>query len=121
MQSLTKILIRGVLVVLAVGWLLWAAEPVLFSLPELLFFPIALFGPLLTGIALRYLNRPWVWAAAPWVAAALFHLGWDWVVANEDQAFHLVLAILMAVLAALGAAIGRIAFRRSGTMSEIGS
>lgn len=70
-------------------------------------FLIVLLGPLLTGLAMRLRGRPWKLGAASWALTGLVMLAFDWIVNNEDQAFHLVLTLLMAALVALGAAIGR--------------
>jgi apolipoprotein N-acyltransferase len=46
--------------------------------------------------------------AAAWALSGLFWLAVDWIVNDEDQLFHLVLAVLMAALTFLGAAVARL-------------
>lgn len=76
--------------------------------------PIVLFGPLLTGIVMRLRSWPWKLGAASWALMGVISLVWDWVLYDEDKAFHVVLTIMVAALVAVGAAIGRlIASRRS--------
>jgi hypothetical protein len=60
-----------------------------------LFVPLVLLGPIVTGIVAgrRGVARE---AAAAWFAAGLLALVSDWVINNEDQLFHLVLALFTA-------------------------
>jgi peptidoglycan/LPS O-acetylase OafA/YrhL len=57
-----------------------------------LFVPLVLLGPIVTGFAAgrRGIARE---AAAAWFAAGLLALLSDWAINNEDQLFHLVLAL----------------------------
>lgn len=62
-----------------------------------LFVPLALLGPIATGIVAdrRGAARP---AAFAWLVAGLLALASDWAINNEDQAFHLVMALWTAGL-----------------------
>src|SRR4051794_28158653 len=71
------------------------------------FVAIVVLGPPITGAAAVALGRPWRPVAAAWALAGLVMLVVDWVVNGEDQLFHLLLAVLMAGLAALGAQVAR--------------
>lgn len=68
---------------------------------------VVLFGPLLTGIVMRLVGRRWKLGAASWALMGLISLFWDWILYDEDKAFHVVLTVFVAVLVALGAAAGR--------------
>jgi hypothetical protein len=72
------------------------------------FFAIALLGPLLSGFVAGVRSDGWRLVAAAWALSGLFWFVLDWAVNNEDQIFHLVLALLMVALTALGAQIGRL-------------
>ena len=72
------------------------------------FFAIALLGPLATGLVAAARRHNWHLVAAAWALSGTFWLVIDWVVNNEDQIFHIVLAVLMVALTALGAGIGRL-------------
>jgi hypothetical protein len=69
--------------------------------------PIVLLGPLLTGIVMRVRGWPWKLGVASWALMGLISLFWDWFLNNEDKAFHVALTVIVVVLVALGAAIGR--------------
>ena len=79
------------------------------------FFAIALLGPIAHGIAVGVRHGDTRLAAATWAACGLFWLVFDWIVNQEDVAFHAVLALVMAGLAALGAGIVRAARRIAST------
>lgn len=70
-------------------------------------FAIVLLGPLLTGIVMRLGGWPWKLGGAAWGLNGLVMLSYDWIINNEDQAFHVVLTLVMIALVALGAGIGR--------------
>lgn len=70
-------------------------------------FPIVVFGPLLTGIVMRLRDWPWELGAAAWGLMGVISLVYDWILYDEDKAFHVVLTLVMVALTALGAAIGR--------------
>jgi hypothetical protein len=69
-------------------------------------------GPLLTGLVMEIRGWPWKLGAAAWAMMGVISLIYDWVLYNEDQAFHVALTIWMAAMVAVGAAIGRL-IRRS--------
>jgi len=77
-----------------------------------LFIVLVFAGPLVVGAlaAARGLG-PWP-AAALWASAGLNMLWMDWVFAQEDRVFHLVLSVLMALLALAGWGIVRAFTRR---------
>jgi hypothetical protein len=75
------------------------------------FFAIALFGPIASGIVVGLMRGDTRLAAATWAATGLFWLVLDWIIHQEDVAFHAVLALVMAGLVALGASIARAAHR----------
>ena len=72
------------------------------------FFAIALLGPLAPGIVAGARRQNWHLVAAAWALCGTFWLVIDWIINNEDQIFHIVLAVLMVALTALGAGIGRV-------------
>jgi hypothetical protein len=71
------------------------------------FFAIALIGPIGTGIVVGLMRGDKKLAAATWAATGVFWLVLDWIIHQEDVAFHAVLALVMAGLVALGAGFGR--------------
>ena len=73
------------------------------------FFAIALLGPLATGLVAGARRQNWHLVAAAWALSATCWLVGDWIVNNEDQIFHIGLAVVMVALTALGAGIGRVA------------
>ena len=75
------------------------------------FFAIALLGPIATGIFVELMRGDTRLAAATWAATGLFWLVLDWILHQEDVAFHAVLALVMAGLVALGAGVGHAAHR----------
>lgn len=67
-----------------------------------LFIPLALLGPIVTGLVAGPRGKTRL-AAASWIAAGLLALVSDWIVNNEDQLFHLGLALFTAgVVLAVG-------------------
>jgi hypothetical protein len=75
------------------------------------FFAIALLGPIGSGAVVGFMRGDTRLVAATWAATGLFWLVLDWIINQEDVAFHAVLALVMAGLVALGAGFGR-AIRR---------
>ena len=71
------------------------------------FVAIALLGPLVTGFVAGARDQTWRLVAAAWALSGTCWLIGDWIINNEDQIFHIVLAVLMVALTALGAGIGR--------------
>jgi hypothetical protein len=81
------------------------------------FFAIVLLGPIATGIMVGLRHGDTGLAAATWATSGLVWLMLDWIINQEDVAFHAVLALVMAGLVALGAAIIRAA-RRTGSSAQ---
>lgn len=75
------------------------------------FLAIALFGPIASGLVVGLMRGDTRLAAATWAGTGLFWLVLDWIIHQEDVAFHAVLALVMAGLVALGASVGRTAHR----------
>jgi hypothetical protein len=75
------------------------------------FFAIALLGPIASGIVVGLMRGDTRLAAATWAGTGLFWLVLDWIVHQEDVAFHAVLALVMAGLVALGAGFAHAARR----------
>ena len=71
------------------------------------FFAIALLGPIASGIIVDLMRGDTRLAAATWAATGLLWLVLDWIINQEDVAFHAVLALVMAGLVALGAGFAR--------------
>ena len=78
-------------------------------------FPIVIIGPLLTGLVMELRGWPWKLGAAAWATMGLISLVYDWVLYNEDQAFHVALTLWMAATVALGALAGRFIRKRRRT------
>lgn len=74
-------------------------------------FPMVIVGPLLTGLVMELRRWPWVLGAAAWAVMGVISLVYDWVLHDEDQAFHVALTIWMFLLAALGAMAVRLTRR----------
>jgi hypothetical protein len=75
------------------------------------FFAIALFGPITSGIVVGLMRGDTRLAAATWAATGLFWLVLDWIVHQEDVAFHAVLTLVMTGLVTLGAGFAHAARR----------
>ena len=83
---------------IAIGALAWVGP---------VFIPLITLGPLLSGlIAGAYRVRPSL-VAIPWFCGGLLMLVSDLVINHEDVAFHAVVAMVTALLAAGGAALTR--------------
>ena len=67
---------------------------------------VVLIGPLLTGIVMAIGRRPGKLGATAWGLMGLISLFWDWILYDEDKAFHVALTIGLVAVVALGAAIG---------------
>jgi len=81
------------------------------------YFAIMLLGPIATGIVVGAWHGDTRLAAATWAACGLLTLVLDWIINQEDVAFHAVLALVMAGLVGLGAGIARAA-RRIGSSTR---
>jgi hypothetical protein len=71
------------------------------------FFAIVLLGPLATGLIAAALDRDWRPAAATWALVGGVMLAYDWVLNDEDKAFHVLLTVVMAALVWGGAKLAR--------------
>lgn len=83
-----------------------------------LFVPLVLLGPPVSGALAALRGLPLRWIVTVWVVAGLGAVVSDFVVSQEDVAFHLVLTVFVAALAA-GAwwLAGRLARRRSSAVA----
>jgi hypothetical protein len=84
------------------------------------FFAIALLGPIATGIVVGVRRWDTQLAAIIWATSGLLWLILDWIINQEDVAFHAILAMVMAALVALGSGVVRVA-RRSGSSARAGA
>lgn len=98
LSSLTAAAVLGQLVGL-LGWI----DP--------LFVPLVLAGPPVTGAVAATRQVGLSWVVVLWVSAGLNMVWTDWVVNREDVAFHVVVSVLMALLAAAGFGAVRLAAR----------
>jgi uncharacterized membrane protein YeiB len=64
-----------------------------------IFFPLALAGPLAWGAFAGATNLPWRWPVAVAVVAGLGAVVSDYVINQEDVAFHLALTFTMGAFA----------------------
>ena len=87
--SLTSAIVVGA-VITALFWI----DPI--------FIPLALLGPIVTGVVLRARNEPVRWGLVAWAVAGVGAVISDFVVNHEDVVFHLVLTVLMLALVGLG-------------------
>lgn len=72
------------------------------------FFPMMLLGPLVTGVVVARRRCGWRAAAAAWAAGGIGMLVLEWIVSGEDQAFVVVLTLVMVGLVRLGHALGSV-------------
>ena len=70
---------------------------------------------------MRLRGWPWRLGAASWALTAVISLFWDWFLYNEDQAFHLMLTIMLPALVALGAALGQASRHSSSAAPDRGA
>ena len=83
-----------------VGWLVGGAVAVSsLAWVDAVFLPLVLLGPVLAGVVVGLRHGARLPLAATWFLAGLAMLASDWVVNDEDRAFHLALAFVMAGLA----------------------
>lgn len=79
---------------------------------EPLFIPLILVGPPVVGAVAASRGIRLAPVAVLWLSAGLNMAWMDWVIAREDVMFHLVLAVVMALLAAAGYGVVRLFSRR---------
>lgn len=77
-----------------------------------LFIPLVLAGPLVTGALAGSRGTAFRWVALAWVVGGVSMLVSDWVLNDEDQAFHAVLTAVMVALAGVGYAVASRRTRR---------
>jgi len=83
-----------------VGWVVGGAVAVSsLAWVDAVFLPLVLLGPVLAGVVVGLRHGARLPLAATWFLAGLAMLASDWVVNDEDRAFHLALAFVMAGLA----------------------
>jgi hypothetical protein len=70
-----------------------------------LFIPLVIAGPPISGALAASRGIPYHWPALAWTVAGIGMLVSDWLINQEDVAFHAALTVLMAAFAALGAAV----------------
>lgn len=102
-------LLYAVLGAAAIGGLAWI-DPV--------FVPLVLIGPLVTGFAVGWIGGELRWIVAAWALGGLTMVVSDWIVAQEDVLFHVVLTVVMTALAAGSWWIGRTLGRRRSRRAE---
>ena len=83
--------IRAVVAGLALGGVLYLADPI--------YFVLLLAGPVVTGIAVAARGGAPRWAVVPWLVAGAAVLAYDYAVNREDVAFHVVTTVVTALLA----------------------
>ena len=97
--------VGGALVVSSLAWV------------DAVFLPLVLLGPPLAGVVVGLRHGARLPLAATWLLAGLVMLASDWVANDEDRAFHLALAFVMAGLASgahwLTTLVVQAGFRRS--------
>jgi hypothetical protein len=67
---------------------------------DLVFVPLVLLGPIVWGAVEGWRRRPWRWVLGVWAFAGVTMIVSDWIVNEEDVAFHVVLTVVMTLLAA---------------------
>lgn len=98
-KSLTVSLAAGLLI----GALAWI---------DSLFIPLALAGPIVSGVVCAARSVPFRWLATAWATGGLVMLVSDWIVNSEDQVFHAGLTVVMVALAGAGWGIAHLVQRR---------
>ena len=77
-----------------------------------LFIPLALLGPLVVGAVAGARGEQWLWVAVVWVVAGIGAVVSDYVINQEDVAFHIVLTVIMVALASAAWWVARAASGR---------
>jgi hypothetical protein len=72
-----------------------------------LFIPLVLLGPPITGAVAARRRMSLAWVATAWLVAGVGAIVSDYVVNQEDVAFHLVLTVFVVGLAAAAWALAR--------------
>ncbi|MCW2546706.1 MAG: hypothetical protein JWN96_1166 [Mycobacterium sp.] len=100
MSRLTSSLVAAAAVGQLVGQLGWI---------DLLFIPLVLLGPVITGAVAAARRTSYAWAAVMWWSVGISMLWTDWVVNHEDVVFHFALSVMMPLLAGLGFGVVKLA------------
>lgn len=79
---------------------------------EVLFIPLVLAAPVVTGAIASSRRIAYAWIAVLWASAGLNMAWMDWVIYQEDVVFHLALAVFMPLLAGIGWGAVRLTGRR---------
>jgi hypothetical protein len=87
---------------------------------DVLFLPLVLLGPPLTGITMSLAGRPRREPALVWFLAGLGMLVSDYFVNHEDVVFHAVVAVVTAGVAAGAHALTELVRRRGSARSGSG-
>jgi hypothetical protein len=103
MSRLTNSLVAAAVLGQLVGLLGWI---------DVLFIPLLLVAPLLSGAIAASRGVSYAWIAVVWCSAGLCMLWTDWLVNQEDVLFHLATAVVMPLLAGIGWGVARLAGRR---------
>ena len=103
MSRLTNSLVAAAVLGQLVGLLGWI---------DVMFIPLLLVAPLLSGAIAASRGVSYAWIAVLWISAGLNMLWTDWLVNQEDVLFHLATAVVMPLLAGIGWGVVRLASRR---------
>jgi hypothetical protein len=103
MSRLTNSLVAAAVLGQLVGLLGWI---------DVLFIPLLLVAPLLSGAIAASRGVSYARIAVVWCSAGLCMLWTDWLVNQEDVLFHLATAVVMPLLAGIGWGVVRLAGRR---------
>lgn len=79
---------------------------------EMLFIPLVLAAPVLTGAIAASRRISYTWMAVLWASAGINMAWMDWVISQEDVVFHLALSVVMPLLAGVGWGLVRLSSRR---------
>lgn len=104
MSRLTSHLAAAAVIGQLVGLLGWI---------DVLFFPVLVVAPVLTGAIAASRQVSYAWIAVLWCSAGISMLWTDWWVNQEDVLFHLATAVIMPLLAGVGWGVVRLTSRRT--------
>ncbi len=79
---------------------------------DAVFIPFVLAAPLLSGAIAASRRISFAWIAVLWASAGINMTWTDWVLFQEDVAFHLALTVVMTLLAGIGWGVVRLTTRR---------
>lgn len=80
-----------------------------------IFIPLILAGPPVTGAVSAKRGQRAAWPAVLWFSAGVNMIWTDWVVNQEDVAFHVIVTVLTTLLALAGWGVVRLATRKRAT------